>query len=413
MKTGFGVLFTMASLMPSAALAYDSGSTGADGALSLAAGESRVVQVPASGILNYTTVTLAGGATLQFKANADNTPVTVLATGDVSIAGGAIIDVSGGQPTAVTGYADVAATGGLPGPGGSYGATKYIDFLQGDDAWSVGHGPGGGAPSIDSGCPTAGGGGSPVTAGDSKCVSGWGKPFADITWKLLSAGSGGGTSTGDKAMAGAGGGGGITIASSGKVTVLGSILARGGDRPAGTTYGGGGGGFIRIAATQVAGTGILDARAGCSGGRSVSGEGGCGGDGIVRIEATDYTKTLQSYPVARLGLPGRGLPYPQDKRPSLRIVSVGGRPVVPAPGWTHPSLAPVLVLPQDQVMQAELEGHFIPPGSLVQVRINNYIWTGTLEGTLESTTCSITISVNNEHPAGSVEAWVVKVPLAN
>ena len=45
-----------------AAQTFSSGSTGADGALDLAAGDRRV-QLPDSGILNYTTVNIPNGRT--------------------------------------------------------------------------------------------------------------------------------------------------------------------------------------------------------------------------------------------------------------------------------------------------------------------------------------------------------------
>jgi hypothetical protein len=68
---------------------FNSGSTGADGALNPAA--NTTLALPASGVFNYTTVTIPAGVTVT--PNAGNTPVTILASGNVTIAG--TIDVSG------------------------------------------------------------------------------------------------------------------------------------------------------------------------------------------------------------------------------------------------------------------------------------------------------------------------------
>jgi len=97
--------------------AYDSGSTGADGALCI--GDKKrspdgqscvadpdvptdnvVVTLPPSGILDYTVVYISYGSTLAFQRNAANTPVYLLASGDVEIHG--VVDVSGQPP--VCGY---------------------------------------------------------------------------------------------------------------------------------------------------------------------------------------------------------------------------------------------------------------------------------------------------------------------
>jgi len=75
---------------------FSSGSTGADGALDLAAmncpNNVCEVQLPESGILNYTTVNVPAGKTLKFKRNSRNTSLIMLAQGNVTITG--IIDVS-------------------------------------------------------------------------------------------------------------------------------------------------------------------------------------------------------------------------------------------------------------------------------------------------------------------------------
>src|SRR6266850_779576 len=60
---------------------FNSGSTGADGAFNPSS--STTLQVPESGVFNFTTVNIPGPVTVTFTRNSKNTPVTILATGDV------------------------------------------------------------------------------------------------------------------------------------------------------------------------------------------------------------------------------------------------------------------------------------------------------------------------------------------
>src|SRR5205807_853527 len=64
---------------------FTSGSTGADGALLVT--NAVTLNLPANGVFNFTTISVSAAGTLSFKTNALNTPVYLLATGDVSIAG--------------------------------------------------------------------------------------------------------------------------------------------------------------------------------------------------------------------------------------------------------------------------------------------------------------------------------------
>src|SRR3989339_708980 len=67
------------------AFAYDSGSTGIDGAFSPTVNSE--LQIPESGVFNFTTVNIPTGVTVTFKKNTTNTPVVVLASGNVTVAG--------------------------------------------------------------------------------------------------------------------------------------------------------------------------------------------------------------------------------------------------------------------------------------------------------------------------------------
>src|SRR5260221_10067806 len=83
----FGACFGLA------ASAFASGSTGADGAFNPAV--NTTVTLPPSGIFNFTSVNIPVGVTVAFRRNTANTPVVILATGDVVIGG--LRDVFGGR----------------------------------------------------------------------------------------------------------------------------------------------------------------------------------------------------------------------------------------------------------------------------------------------------------------------------
>ena len=129
------ILVTFApTLLPAAD--FVSGSDGSNGALNVTA--NTVLPLPADGILKYTTITVANGATLTFAKNALNTPVHLLATGDVQISG--TIDVSSTAPVDGNGR----LIGGTGGPGGyDGGASGYFSPLNTRQAGS-GQGPGAG-----------------------------------------------------------------------------------------------------------------------------------------------------------------------------------------------------------------------------------------------------------------------------
>jgi hypothetical protein len=88
MKTALLVGFTLLTFLDVDAQTFSSGSTGADGAFDPTSGD-QTQQLPESGILNFTTVNAPLGRTLRFQLNSANTPVVMLAQGDVRI------DVSG------------------------------------------------------------------------------------------------------------------------------------------------------------------------------------------------------------------------------------------------------------------------------------------------------------------------------
>jgi hypothetical protein len=104
---GTGGVTWLLGLGTASAQTFTSGSTGADGAFSPTA--NTTVTLPASGVFNYTTVNIPAGVTVKFTKNATNTPVTILATGNVTIVG--TIDIRGSSGLYVAGTA-VGTTGG-------------------------------------------------------------------------------------------------------------------------------------------------------------------------------------------------------------------------------------------------------------------------------------------------------------
>src|SRR3989442_8484990 len=107
------VLLACISTAATAQLSYDSGSTGADGAFSPT--QTQSIQLPASGVFNFTTVNIPQNVRITFIRNARNTPVTILASGNISIAGTISLDGGAGSASNTINGTD---GGGLGGPGG-------------------------------------------------------------------------------------------------------------------------------------------------------------------------------------------------------------------------------------------------------------------------------------------------------
>lgn len=259
---------------------------------------SIICQVPESGVFNFTTVNIPSGAIVTFRRNSKNTPVTILVSGDVTIAG--TIDVSGEIGGKRRG--GIGGSGGFDGGAGGLGIVGYEIPINGN-------GPGGGLGGF------GGGGGGYAVAGSNGTVgtpptsdqnSGKGGPrYGTQSLLPLIGGSGGGGGQGAVGSSfvanggsGGGGGGAILIVTSGAVA-FGSnsiIDAHGGagsteQSSISTPGGGGSGGAIRIVAQAVTGNPrylSVEGGAGGPGGNSPR-NGGSGGHGYIRIEAVDQT----------------------------------------------------------------------------------------------------------------------------
>ncbi len=293
----------IASLVASPAMAFDSGSNGSFGPLNLASGDRQIV-IPPDGILHCTTINIPSQRTLSFIKNADNTPVYLLATGDVTISG--TIDLSGQSP--------IGKRGGASGPGG-------FDGGQGGPNPGDGFGPGGGKGGyVTSGPPTGqfirGGGGFGTAS--TRATTG-GAVYGNSLLIPLTGGSGGGGGNHPDASSqhgGGGGGGAILIASNTKIVFSWSgyyISAYGGS--AVTGHGGGSGGAVRLVAPEVSG----NAGIGVGGQQE-------GGFGRIRVDALINSLNIvgSDSPFATFG--SNLVVFPPNS-PEIRITQAAGRTV--------------------------------------------------------------------------------------
>lgn len=407
-----------------AVFAYESGSTGADGALNPTVNTQ--IQLPANGVLNYTTVNIPAGVTVTFAKNTTNTPVVILVGGDATIAG--TIEVSG-TPGAATGAAGDGSIGddGTPGRGGpggyDGGQGGKVDADIAKRVSQAGQGPGGAGRSafysyfsIQYPCGGSGGGfGSAGGAAGSgnNCTAG-GQAAAGVAYgaaSLLpllggSGGSGGAGGVTFRGAGGGGGGGGLVVAASGTLSVTGTIRADGGaggliaGAGVGGAGGGGSGGAIRLIATGIAGNGAISAAGGAAQRSGTPQDsyytGGAGGAGRIRLEAETYTRTAATTPVHSFGAPG---PVFVAGLPSLRISKVAG---VDAPA--APTGNADIALPEDTVnpVTVEVATTGVPLGNTVTITVtpaygatSSHV-SNALAGSEESATATASVTL----PAG-------------
>jgi hypothetical protein len=357
----------LAALPARAQNTFSSGSTGADGAFSPTTNQT--ITVPDSGVFNYTTYNIPAGVTVTYARNGKNMPVKILASGDVTVSGAINIDGKGGNSS--TGAGGAGGPGGFSGGAGGYGFDQSFSGVPGD---GPGGGGGGNPANPTNGNVGNGGGGGYGTAGQNgyQSTGGAGGPrFGAVTVQPLIGGSGGGggaASTSSRGGGGGGGGGAILIASSGTITVDGTIFSRGGAGAEYTNAGGGGsGGAIRLIANTVRGNGSLQVSGGSGSGWSGTGR---GGQGYVRVEAYDYGSLNAS--TSPSNIISFALPHPITvaNAPVLRIASVAG---VSAPGAPLGSLQglPDIVIPSSQAnpVTVAVEGANVPVGTVVNVTV--------------------------------------------
>jgi hypothetical protein len=263
---------------------FTSGSTGSDGPFNITT--NTTLDLPTNGIFHCTTITVDQGATLSFRRNPLNTPVHLLATGNVVING--TINVSG---SATLGN----FAGGVGGPGGFDGGAG--GFLTTGQALpgGAGQGPGAGkSGTANVGSVASVGGGSYGTVDPTWPNTRDGQTYGSPLLIPLIGGSGGGGVDGNKDAGGGGGGGAVLIASSTiiRINASGAVRSRGGGAVA-SSGNGGSGGAIRLVAPRVYGTGIVSVNGsgylGLDVGPLASGAGRIRIDSIFRFEPTNAT----------------------------------------------------------------------------------------------------------------------------
>ena len=408
--------------------AFDSGSTGTDGALTPLVDTE--IQLPPDGVFNYTSVNIPSGVTVTFARNTTNTPVVILASGDVTIDG--TLSVAGSMSAHVGASGDGAlgddGLPGLGGPGGFDGGTGGAPFAvnaggvpESHAGYGLGPGAGEGTDqriefSTSFGC--GGGAGAHATngggsLGGSSCDSAdralGGTAYGVETLLPLIGGSGGGGATGGLSFHGTGGGGGggaILIAVSGTTAVNGTITANGGrsgdvtGTNGGGTGGGGGGGAIRIITTAFAGNGALTATGGAQGnvnyiniGFGNTPRGGAGGLGRIRTEYETTTFTGTFSPAVSVDAPGDIF---VSGMPSLAITTIGGVAVPASPTGNAD-----VVLPDTapNPVTVDFATTNVPLGNTIQLTLTppdevaTTATSGAIAGTVASGTASTSIDV--------------------
>jgi hypothetical protein len=354
----------------SQAQSFSSGSTGADGALDLSTmncpNDICIMQLPESGILNYTTVNIPSGKTLVFKNNSRNTPVIMLAQGNVSITGS--IDVSAPFYFYVAPlFSQFSWTlPHMPGPGGFYGGDS--------EGYRNGFGAGGGV----------------YNPGDSTTWSGrWVGPLS-LAPIVGGSGGAGHPCCFNGRSNGGGGGGALLIASSTSISMSGIIRADGYGEGDAFGSASGSGGAIRLVANSLSVSGSL----GAVNRRTFSPN--PTNQGVVRLEAPSgaLSFTGSSQPAAVLS-PVNSIVY-ASAIPTLRITSVGGFTV---PSYAGSRFDTVDLLLPSQLADPIVVGvaaNNVPVGTQVSVGMfgssNGTTTLGTLSGTFENSTAAPTVS---------------------
>ena len=375
---------------------FVSGSTGVDGEFNPTT--TTEIQLPPNGIFNFTTVNIPAGVTVTFKKNAANTPAYILATGDVNISG--TISVSGSNAVA-----NDLGRGGAGGFDGGYGGEQ-------NKPGGRGMGPGGGGSTNAYG--GYGGGGAfgtaePGPCGAYYCIGGSVYGNERILPFIGGSGAGGGGQVSNIGGGGGGGGGAILIASSGTINITGSIIANGG---AGAiivnsssypgTGGGGSGGAIKLIANTIAGNGTVSA-VGAVGVSSAGHGSNSGGNGRIRLEAFQITRTTgTSSPAFTRGFPTSVF---IANTPSIKITAIGGANVPQNP--TGLLATPDITLPAATTnpVTVGLSASYVPLNTSITVVVSpqsgmhSNIASTPLSGTLESSTATASITLSTDYPS--------------
>jgi hypothetical protein len=315
---------------------FSSGSDGSFGPIDVI--NNTVIQVPEDGVINATTINVNSSRTLSFTPNSRNTPVKLLATGDVTIAGFVQVD---GRPGSTV-------TAGIAGPGGFDGG-----FPSGVLAAGAGQGPGGGVPgtnAVGEDPASAGQGEYGGRTGVNVPTPNDGTLYGSPLIVPLVGGSGGaGTSAGH---GGGGGGGAIVIASDTRIALSGTGRVRAlGGLGAGTSNHGSGG-AVRLVAPVV--TVASNARIEVTGGGSGQNQAGHGRARIDTLDRSGISTNVFQPTSAVPGSIGSFMVVDPVPLPRLDIIAAAGQVIAEDSGPVQvilpngtPSTQPVTIQARD------------------------------------------------------------------
>lgn len=322
-------------------------------------------------VFHYTTISVSSSRTVRFSNHPSGAPVVWLASGNVSI----------------TGMVDLAGTSAAPynrgGPGGFDGGAQGPGAGGPGEFASAGFGPGGGLRGS-----TGQGTGSYGTIGASRPAN---SVYGNASIFPLIGGSGGGGHS-SSASRGGHGGGAITIASSGNITLNGTVQANGQSFGSSSwNYSSGSGGAIRLVGNEITGAGRLNAFGGSS-----------AGSGRIRVEGW-VISLFQGSPSFVSSAP-HGDVFPPATAPSLELVSVDSVAAAADPVAGVQSVD--ATINNGGPVTVAIAGHNVPLGTTVRVLVIPALYSERFEvtstalaGTLENSTATATVTL----PPGSSE----------
>ncbi len=362
-------------------------------------------------VFNFTTVTIGPNVTVKFVRNKANTPVFILAQGDVILSG--VIDLSGEN--------GANFGNGEGGPGGFSGGHGLLPGSPTNIA-GAGNGPGGGAPGQAEGFATV------ARFGDGSRA--YGIPeLLPLIGGSGGAGLGVATPSAPSGSRGGGGGGAILLASSGTLNVgtgnvPTAIIANGGNGrfyPAPPPFLSvtwvypGSGGAIRLVATNITGNRPLSAAGG-------GGTGAAGGSGRIRLDSArplQYNgSTVPNYTKNDNPIFGQPIFIFPPLTPTLRILSIGG---VPLPSQPNAQVnTPDIALPMNftNPVAIVVEGTNVPSGTPFEIFANPQfgsgprviVTTGVLLGN-PGQVKTATVSVNLPLTGVGIISAVIRTPI--
>lgn len=319
------------------------------------------IPLPDDGVFifdSFTVFDLPGtttNAVINFQRNPANTDVTLLISGDLTIAAGNRIDLNG--VVGIRGSNAINGIGGLGGPGGFRGGDGGYLLVNFQSDGGAGLGPAGGDGStLD-----------PVVAAQPGQFVG----IPELLPMIGGSGGGGGRSDsvglGCSGGGGGGGGGGLLVAVNGTASIDGSINSNG---ASGALYyfsncsssgAAGSGGSIRVIAETITGVGAVNALRGSS----------TASYGAIRLEAFTNTFGGSTNPVAtRAPAPG---PLANPITPSVAITSVAGEVVSQVNGELLSELPQGwmgevdILLPAPGIVAVDVASSEVPEGTTVDV----------------------------------------------